>query len=468
MTSAAQPGGTLRGFLQRDGVWLAGCMLLVAALTAAAATTSPLLGIGVAGAGALAVAALIIVLARQSAEDSSGSVLDRLATPMLLLAAFLAPMNSVRVGGSVTVCDAVLALAFVLLVPVLMRRKLSLPTSYVFGWALLMPVGLIATVFATDQGVSLNHFLRFVAAALVLPVVFVWWRPDRRTITQLAIGYIFGACVSVAYAFVHGPEPGDNRYHGLTTHPNFLGSTTVFAACLLPFVLSQTSTNRRWLYLVPAGLCLAGVWLSGSRGALVVLLAVAVLYPLVERSALTPLLLLFALAVGLLFWNQISKAATNTNALGRLLGNSSASSSDQQRLNVMKAGWHAFLQRPIIGNGWEHALDAHNVYLQVAQSAGLIGLLGFLMILWSLVSPLLFGPRVDYSYRLCYPGLAYVFICALDKSLWDRFMWLGLVLALLSWVLVETEPRKAHSWPPDVRRPVPVTAGAGPRGNGSA
>jgi O-antigen ligase len=361
--------------------------------------------------------------------------LERTATALLVAGALFAPLNDVRpvAGLSImTMADALLVAGFGLLTPVLLNRKLIMPGSFVLGWALLLPAALVASVLASDVATSFNHLARLLAAALVLPAALLWWRPDRRVISRLAAAYLVGAAVSVIAAVVEGPIDDENRYDGLTTHPNFLGHTAVIAIALTPFVTSQISALSRWFCYALALLCGYGVWISGSRAALVGLAVLAVLYPLLERSLLAAGGLVLGLAMTLLFWDQIL-GARGGNALGRLLGTTTSETSNEQRRGTLSAELERFLAEPLTGHGFENALAAHNIYLQIAVSAGIIGLLGFLLVLWTLISPL-FTARRSALWRLGYVGIAYLVIGVLDKSLWDRFIWVGLALALLALV----------------------------------
>lgn len=388
------------------------------------------------------------------AEGDTRGPLERTATLVIVAGMFFAPLNDVRpteAASFVTVTDALLVLGFVLLAPVLLRRKLSLPKSFVFGWFLLLPAGLIASAAAVDPGTSFNHLARLLAAALLLPVAFVWWRPERRIIVWLASAYVLGAAVSVSAAVIEGPVAAESRYDGLTTHANFLGHTAVIGVCLALFVVTQVQVQNRWIVYGLGLLCGYGAWISGSRASFVALVVVAALYPLIERSILAAGAVLFGLALTLIFWTTI--ANSGDSALRRLLGTSHSQTSDQLRRDQLQSAFDEFLERPLTGNGLAHALDAHNIYLQMAAAAGLVGLLGFLFMLWALVSPLLTVQRPYH--RLGYPALAYLVIGALDKSLWDRFIWVGLSLAMLTVLVAQDQPRRygrpTHSLPVDVR-----------------
>lgn len=449
---SAEPGGRptpehlTRGHSLGGASLLIGCVLLLWAVLAAAAN-STIAAVGAILMVGMAVYLLVLSLAGRGATADRTGVLERAATPVVVAAMFFAPLNDVRPMSAVsvvTMTDALLVVGFGLLAPVLLTRKLTLPKSYVIGWALLLPAGLVASALAVNPTTSFINFARLITAALVLPVAFVWWRPRRRVVVWLASAYVVGAAVSVVAAVIEGPVGAESRHDGLTTHSNFLGHTAVIAVCLAIFVLSQQPVHRRWIFYGLILVCGYGVWISGSRASFVALVIVAVLYPLIERSMFAAGGVLFGGAVTLLFWSQL--ASSGDSALRRLIGTSHSATSDQHRRASMEAALDDFLARPFTGNGFEHALVPHNIYLQLAATAGIIGLLGFLFIITALVAPLFTAHRLNH--RLAYPAMAYLVIGALDKNLWDRFIWVGVLLALLVMVLPDRHPAEDRSLPP--------------------
>ena len=106
------------------------------------------------------------------------------------------------------------------------------------------------------------------------------------------------------------------------------------------------------------------------------------------------------------------------NALGRLLGGGQAVASDLEREQAITAGLRSFRENPAFGGGFEQALNAHNIYLQIAVAVGLDGLVGYLLVIGSVVAPLVIQ-RTPYV-LLAYPALAYEFRGLLSNILWSR------------------------------------------------
>lgn len=435
-----------RGSFADGPAFAVGCVLVLWVVVAIAAL-SPVVAIGAVALGGMAVYLLLLSLGNGAAPADGPGPLERAATPVIIAAMFFAPMNDVRptsAASFVTVTDALLGVGFCLLAPVLLRRKLTLPKTFVFGWALLFSSGLVASLLATNSSASFNHLARLIAAALLMPVAFAWWRPERRIIVRLAAAFVLGVAVSVVAAVIEGPVGEESRHDGLTTHSNFLGHTSVIAVALLLFVLTQHPPHRRWIWYGIGLACGYGVWISGSRASFVALIIIAVVYPFFERSLFAAGGALFGIALTLVFWNQIV-SGSGDSALRRLLGTSASQTSDGYRREHLEEALNQFLAHPLTGNGFENALSAHNVYLQIAAAAGVIGLAGFVFILAALALPLFSAPRPYH--RLAYPALAYLVIGALDKSLWDRFIWVGLVLALLAHFVADRPERIPNGSP---------------------
>jgi O-antigen ligase len=140
-------------------------------------------------------------------------------------------------------------------------------------------------------------------------------------------------------------------------------------------------------------LCLCCLLLTASRAGIAATLASAVLLLAIAgwsrrgRGALTPMLAMLALLIGVvLFWG-LSFAAD------RLVMTEADS---ETRTLIVEAHWHAFMQRPWIGHGMNsfHTLNAlvadqhnwpalrgvgaaHNIYLQALEEIGVIGVAAF-------------------------------------------------------------------------------------------
>lgn len=371
-------------------------------------------------------------------------------TSLVVVAMALAPLNDIRPVQAlsfVTASDAAFAVGFILLAPILITHEFRPPPLFMAGAAGIFVVGAIASVLAEEPLLSLNHMVRLMVGAFGLPVLMMIWRPDRPTVLKLAWAYAIGNVVSVVAGVIDGPLGPDNRYVGLTTHPNIFGLCCLLALALFPFLLTSVRAGQRWIPTVVAMISAYGIWISGSRAALLVAIVVAIVYPLLARS-IHAALVVFGLGIAAVAFvsRQIEEGAGD-NALGRLLGSQSAEGSDQAREEAFTIAWDLFTDRPLLGNGFAHALEAHNIYLQIAAAVGVIGLVAYLVVIWSAVSPVFAAPHP--ANLLALPAASYAMIAVITSLMWDRFIWSVLSLAFLAVWLDRPDDRDDTTSPPD-------------------
>ncbi len=386
----------------------------------------------------------------------------RLGTGFMILAMFTAPQNSVRPIASadfVTFSDLFVVLGACLLLPVMLSHPVRYPLAWLIGCVIVLTMVLLASALAPDPGTSLLIGLRLPAATLAVPLVFLAWRPDGRTIDVLAASYVAGHCVSTGYALVLGAI--GNRYYGLTTHFNFFGLSAVVATMLLVHLFARVRPSRRWVVWGAGLVCVASAVMSGSRAAVLVIVVIGLLYPLMERSVASAYLLLLGALGAILAGDRLLAGFGSGSALQRLQGDATTSTSDALRSTALEAGLEKFRLHPILGNGFDlTALYAHNIFLEVAIAIGLVGLVGHLLILGNAVLPMLGRGELR---RLGYVALGYAAAGMLTNSLWDRFVWMGISLSLLAAAEARRHPG-AHAASPSGRlanssEPAPVRFG---------
>jgi hypothetical protein len=342
----------------------------------------------------------------------------------------LTRLHPVDAVAFITFADASLAVGFGLMLPVLMRRRLHLPPVFILGVCGVLTVALFSSLLAEDPAASLNILIRLLVGAFGLTILINWWNPDRTRVVIVACAYVLGNVVSVAYAVLKNEVARDGRRAGLAEHPNVYGLCSLLAVTIIPFIVTQLPQKWR-LIPIPLGVvCLYGVWSSGSRAALAVMIGVAVIFPVLKRSILAAVGLLAAFVTGLVFLGTLLGEDSSGNALGRLLGSGSASLSDQARELLFEQAVDRFWAHPIIGNGLADIIEAHVIYIQIAAALGVFGLAFYLLVLWSTVQPLtVLTP--PYS-LLALPALAYVTLGFVTPVLWDRYIWTLLALALMA------------------------------------
>ncbi|GAA3827966.1 O-antigen ligase family protein [Nocardioides panacisoli] len=394
------------------------------------------------GAAGLAGGLLILVLL--------GS--ERTATFLLMLAFGTAPMYrgiEGLTGGVATPTDFLLILGIVLLLPSLTHNRLRLPGLYVLGLSLVFVMGLLAAlVNGTPIGdaFELAQWIFFLGG---LPAIIAWWHPSVRTVDALLWSYLAGHLLSTAVALVEGPDATD-RYQGLTHHPNAFALAGQMSIAIVLYLIPRN--KKLWVRLLLfgiAGSAILSLILSGSRASTLVAAVLIIMIPVVERSAVSGFLLYATGALVLVALPFLAASGGKGSALTRLTGGGTAAAADASRSEGIQYGFSRFWDSPIFGSGLNQIELIHNIFLEVLDSVGVFGAVGYLCVLYTLARPLFSHHPLR---RLSYMAWALIGVAAALPGLWDRTIWIPLSLAILTVLPVKdgTEPEPTPA--PAVRR----------------
>ncbi len=352
----------------------------------------------------------------------------RAGTSFVVLGTVGAPMSALVVPQAtfVTLADLLYAVGFVLLLPTILQSNVRMPAVFTGAALACLGIGLVATLASGDWLTSFGFQIRFVAGVLIVPLVFLLWRPSLKVVQALCTAYVLGVMISLYGGLALGDRPG-GRFIGFTEHPNVYGLTGLFATGIVVFMISQVRKQWVWLWLFFGASALGVVWFSGSRAALVVAGALALAFPILERSAKTAGWLIGSVAALLLIADRIKIGSGS--ALDRLLGGEVSSNSDAAREELFNHYWEGFLDRPFIGHGFEESVLGHNVYLQIAFAMGVFGMLAFIVVIAAGAAQLLTAPK-PFN-RIAYPAVSYLMIAPLTSVVWDRYIWVPIALALV-------------------------------------
>jgi O-antigen ligase len=240
---------------------------------------------------------------------------------------------------------------------------------------------------------SYNSALIVIAASIFAGVV--------STILVISDAYQFFFSGIAAEAFKHAASLKEIRFFGGWGGPNELGQTMApIAAFAYPFFRARIRSFFRWIFLVCFIILVAGVFITLSRGAILMLLVQIVIILLVEKRRK---LLLASFAV--LFF--ILVAFLPVNILDRIgsafKGRSDASIS--QRMQILEGGVEITEDSFPFGVGYgnyytripdyaffmDKGIISHNTFLDVISETGIVGLFFFIGLILSMYSAI----RID-------------------------------------------------------------------------
>ncbi len=330
----------------------------------------------------------------------------------------------------VTPTDLLLVLAFALLLPTVFARRVQLPPLYIAGLLVVTLMGLIGSAFSPSPPWSLFGLAQLLVVMAVLPTVLAMWRPSAPWLMILAWSYVGGHLLSAGWALVDGPVAGDDRYAGLTHHPNAFAEAGMMAVALLLYLFHRhRSTTIRIGILVAGAISIHSVVISGSRAATVVVAVLILMVPVVERSAISGFVYAILGSLFIVALPLVVSVSGEGSAISRLAGTVDAAGADQQRAQARQIGWDTFAQHPFTGSGFLDVELIHDNFLEIAAATGIFGLFGFLMVMFTLARPIIgYGEQR----RLCYAAWAYIGLGATVPGLQDRTLWIPAALAIVA------------------------------------
>lgn len=355
-----------------------------------------------------------------------------------------APLNGLRIGP-LALTDVFLIVAGVaLLVGTIdcAGQPFALPPpAWLLGLALVVVGGLLGTLFARHPLASGVNLARLTVAGTGSVLVFLGWRPGPREVRRYTWLWVLAASASGLTGLLAGRDAG-GRSAGLTTHPNQLAFTAALGVGLALCLSVSERGPRRGAAVTALTVCSLAVLRAGSRAGLVVLVVtVAVVVwrtrggHAVRTRRGTYLLVLFGLAVvGTLLLSSGQIGLGRHNAITRSLGDVTSASSNEERRPLLERGLRTIAEHPLTGTGLENALEAHNVYVQITASAGVLGFVGFVLIAGSTLRTGLATTTQESSDHLAVGFVAgyagYLAGAFFQNILWDRYLWLHVAMIL--------------------------------------
>lgn len=329
------------------------------------------------------------------------------------------------------------------------------------------PLAFLATLWlgwgALSITWSVNRFQSelWLLYALIGVLVFaVTGRLSSEHKQRLLAGYTWVATVAAGYG-IYLYLTGD--YNRLTTSfywANPAAAYLVPAAFVAGWRLAQ---SRTWQAIIQVLVLIPAIWLTDSRGALLVV-AIALVLALSKRSVrrqILPILGIIVLGFGISYGlTQLRIHAFHHNAItpGSRFSQAASgeSTSGQDRLSYLKSAATMWEKHPFLGSGagtfgTEHAKyqqrvtdaasDAHNVLAQTLAEQGLIGALILIYLALAVAWGVWRGVRREPAFAVAAAGAVAVALhFGLDID--DRYPALIALLAMLAAICYEPRRRR--------------------------
>jgi hypothetical protein len=328
------------------------------------------------------------------------SILRSLQLGLLSVGVFLMPCKACELSSSVSYSDLALLMAAALwfIEGMLRPRTLFLPGFLVLGACLLLLSNSLASMFLHQPDMGWGRLIKLLIASVLLPVIFAWVSPGPLWVRRLLWVFVAGCCLSVIAGVAHarGINIGINRLAtddwgrmaGLGEHPIIFA---IFCALAIPmcwvFAFQPKNPLELGGALLAVALLFYGINASGSRAGLggALLGTLCVLW-LSRRSLLhkAQSLRLAAMAVLVLVAGGAGLTAnidTGKSAIDRFFGTEYSVVADTERRHQQQRALAQFEFSPLFGTSYFWLTEGHNVVLQFLACGGVLGLLGYGLIL---------------------------------------------------------------------------------------
>ncbi len=279
---------------------------------------------------------------------------------------------------------------------------------YPRGAAFAHPVFVYLTIFIITQVISVyysgvssmlaefdywNVYLLFVAISIVLI-------NNYAALERYVWGMIIGSMVIVFYGIyaVYAGLPaavgGRAGAYGMYENQNDYSFIVIMS---IPFIYTywktQTGRLKRLLLLIFMLASVYGVFLSLSRGGMLALVLEAgliVIFTFDKKKQFGYLFLLLLLGAAAIAYQFVAREENQAGVY-------SLDDSEYSRMELWKAGKNMIINRPLLGigsrrfgefsqeygeiSGWDKGKNAHNTYIEILATSGLIGFVSFVLML---------------------------------------------------------------------------------------
>ena len=385
---------------------------------------------------------------------------------LLYTRALLDPLLNMTKLGEGAGMGAFLNLLVIFLVIMLALRfpgQIDYKSPIIRAWAVFLSICFLSLLYSPDRVRTFKLCINLCSylAVTLMPFLIVknedqkrFWIKTLLYSSLAPVGLaLVGLATHIEFFYSYG------RLQGTFTHSNILAFYLVLIVAVVFYILKSglfrlTFSQRVWLRLYMLG-CLALLVVTETRSAWLSCVGMFFIYALIKERKFLFILLL---VMGLLFLVPQVQVRLKDLSEGTGVTKSEKLNSMTWRIKLWESSVEAIKRRPIFGYGIgsfeqmskeffkldKKGAPAHNVYLELMFELGLVGLLSYLAIYFTVLKA--YFHRVSRRWqRLSYEAsiifaytIGYLIVCSSDNTLyylafnWYFWFFMGLMLHSLS------------------------------------
>lgn len=348
---------------------------------------------------------------------------------VLLLRASLDPVFDMFKFGGIGFGALFNLLIVILFLYVCLRNKLSFPFSFFSVWGGFILIGFTSILESPDKVTSLRSFFSVLTYFSLFCLAYFFTVNKNSFISFLRIiiyssfiPFVF-SMYQIFFSEINISNP-DFRLFGSFSHPNiyafYLVLVNSVSFYLLKTKIFEVSTRFTYLLYFVIVFSLFFLLLTKTRSAWLSIIIVFFIYGLFSNKRY--LLYLFIAVIFSLMFPQVQERVFevfSSNDFHSLAEGESLNSYAWRKI-VWLSSWSMIIEKPLLGYGYDtfsyyflnffaleenKGFDAHNVFVQISFDMGFLGLIAYLVIIFSVAKRVLLFSRVDNGCYSIFLGL---------------------------------------------------------------
>ncbi len=328
---------------------------------------------------------------------------------IVLLLLFPVLINSVKIFSSLILL--ILAVLGIHIAITERKNPFKIKELKVFSWITIgyFSIILLSILVADGFNAELNHLgrkVQFLLAPLIALTIYQIDLPLKKLLLSIKLGLIIIGIITITQFLL-----GNNRPSGMINQ-NIFGDIAVIMLFLSIAQVFIETPKERVITFIATSSGIIAIFLSGSRGSWLSFLILSITYialiyrPFLQNNNKRKIFLILLFPIFAMFMNTYTDASKHikdavSNVENWNSGNISLGSGSE-RLEMWKAGLIAAKHSPFFGHGYRNAnkvsseytapnnkrnirikTHLHNEYITNLVSAGIVGLLALLALLFS-------------------------------------------------------------------------------------